>query len=97
MAKQEKTKPEIDPNQVMLGQLAIQIAEREERINGDGSPRRTEVVLADAGLTLAEIAALTGKSYDTVKTTVRRARQRTAQPAGRGRRTTPTEELQNAA
>jgi DNA-binding NarL/FixJ family response regulator len=96
MAKQEKTIPAIDPNQVMLGLLAIQIAEREERI-GDGSPRRTEVVLADAGLTLAEIAALTGKNYETVKTTVRRARQRTAQPAGRGRRTTRTEELQNAA
>ena len=54
-------------------------------------------MLADAGLSLGDIAALTGRNYETVKTTVRRARQRTAQPAGRGRRTTPTEELQNAA
>ncbi len=54
-------------------------------------------MLADAGLTLAEIAALTGKNYETVKTTVRRARQRTGQAAGRGQRTTDMEELQNAA
>ncbi len=97
MARQEMTNPAIDPNRVMLGLLAIQIAEREERIGGDVSPRRTEAVLADAGLTLAEIAALTNKNYDTVKTTVRRARQRSAEAAGRGRRTTRTEELENAA
>ena len=97
MAKQEKPSTGIELNQVMLGLLAIHIAEREERIDGDGSPRRTEVVLADAGLTLAEIAALTGKNYDTVKTTVRRARQRSAQGSGRGRRTSQREELENAA
>jgi len=40
------------------------------------SARPTEAVLADAGLSLAEIAQLTGRKYETVKTNLRRHRER---------------------
>jgi DNA-directed RNA polymerase specialized sigma24 family protein len=53
--------------------VALQIADRQERVS-DAPARPVEVVLADAGLGLAEIAALTGRKYETVKTTIRRAR-----------------------
>jgi len=44
----------------------------------DGRPvsAKTEVVLADAGLTNEEIAVVTGKSADTVRKSVERARKR---------------------
>lgn len=53
--------------------VALQIADRQERVS-DAPARPVEVVLADAGVGLAEIAALTGRKYETVKTTIRRAR-----------------------
>jgi DNA-directed RNA polymerase specialized sigma24 family protein len=70
----------------MVGILAILIAEREDRLAKTDDPRRTEVVLADAGLSLSEIAMLTGRKYESVKTTIRRARDRTAKPSGDGHR-----------
>jgi DNA-directed RNA polymerase specialized sigma24 family protein len=55
--------------------VALQIADRQERIAGADDPRPTDVVLADAGLALGDIAQLTGRNYEAVKTTIRRARQ----------------------
>lgn len=46
--------------------VALMSADREMR-SGDQEARRTEVVLAEAGLTIADIAAISGKKYDTVK------------------------------
>lgn len=59
---------------VLSGILALLIDEREQRTAGDKSAVRTEVLLADAGLPLDAIAALTGRNYDTVRMAVSRGR-----------------------
>lgn len=58
---------------LLLGILALLAADRDDR-REDAAPRKTEVVLADAGFSLTEIASLLGKNRETVKSTVRRAR-----------------------
>ena len=53
--------------------VALQVADREERTESD--PRhRSEVVLSDVGLNLNDIALLTRKKYETVKSTLRRSK-----------------------
>jgi hypothetical protein len=50
----------------------------------DSSPgKRPEVVLADVGMTIGQIARLTGRNYETVKSTLRRARSRSGATAVR--------------
>lgn len=61
--------------------VALQIAERQERMSPD-TPRLTELVLADAGLSLADISTLTGRKYEAVKTTIRRGREAAAKSDG---------------
>jgi DNA-directed RNA polymerase specialized sigma24 family protein len=68
------TENRIELDRVVTASLALQIAEREERTSDPADHRRTELILADAGLTLGEIAALTGRNYETVKAAIRRAR-----------------------
>ena len=63
----------------MAGILALLIDEREQRTADDKDAVRTEVLLADAGLTLDEIAALTGRKYDTVRMAVSRGRAKRKQ------------------
>ena len=72
-----------DPESVTLLKplVALQIAERQERMSPD-APRPTELVLADAGLSLADISTLTGRKYETVKTTIRRGREAAAKSDG---------------
>ena len=62
-------------------------AEREDRLEPSANgARRTEVVLAGAGLSNSEIAALLDKKPDTVKKTIQRARQATKdKPTGKGK------------
>lgn len=56
----------------MAGVLALLVEEREERIKGDRSATKTEVVLANAGLSYDDIAAVTGKKPDAVRMAVTR-------------------------
>ena len=63
--------------------VALQIAERNDRHTQE-TPRPSEVILADAGLGLPDIATLTGRKYEAVKATIRRARE--AKPAKKGRK-----------
>jgi DNA-directed RNA polymerase specialized sigma24 family protein len=65
----------LDIEQALCGLLAVAIAEREERLGTGGPTRRTEVVLADAGLSYGAIASLTGKKRDSVRKSVERARK----------------------
>jgi DNA-directed RNA polymerase specialized sigma24 family protein len=65
----------LDQNKALAGVLGLLIAEREERLNEQKDPRKTEIVLADAGLGIGEIAKLMGKKYDAVKQAVRRGRK----------------------
>lgn len=59
---------------VMRAVLALLADEREARIANDKEARKTEVLLADAGFSIGEIATLLGKKYESVKTTLRRSR-----------------------
>jgi len=59
---------------VMRSVLALLADERESRIANDKDARKTEMLLADAGFSIGEIATLLGKKYDTVKATLRRGR-----------------------
>jgi hypothetical protein len=67
-------KAEVSPSELLLrALLAIEVADREDRLKGR-QPRPTELILADAGLSLADTAALTGKNYQAVQKAVRRSR-----------------------
>jgi len=63
--------------------LAIQIADREERLAGT-TGRRTELILIDAGLSIGEVAALTGKNYQAVQKAAVRAKAKAAAQASEG-------------
>lgn len=58
----------------LAAMLALLVADREERAAPDSPKRKTEVILASAGLTAAEIAPLVGKKYDAVAKTIQRAK-----------------------
>jgi len=70
MADKENGNP---TDRLLSGVLAMLVAERDDRLK-DNEPRPSEVILADAGFTVAEIAALTGRKYETVKSALRRSK-----------------------
>ncbi len=74
---------ELDLTAALRGLLALQAAERNERL-GNADPRRTEVILADAGLSAVAIATVTGKKPDTVRKSIERARKKPAEGASDG-------------
>jgi DNA-directed RNA polymerase specialized sigma24 family protein len=65
---------ELDQDKALAGVLGLLVAEREERLNDKKDPRKTEVILADAGLAIGDIAKLMGKNYEAVKMAIRRGR-----------------------
>lgn len=73
----------LDTATALTGLLALLAAARDDQATEPEDRRRTEVVLADAGLTLVQISAITGRKYEAVKTTVRRARASQAAPKRR--------------
>jgi hypothetical protein len=68
------TETQPDVTTLLRALVALQIAERQDR-SGSDPGRPSELVLADAGIGLPDIAALTGRKYEAVKATVRRARE----------------------
>ena len=72
----------VTPDHVRYAHFALYVHDRDVRLF-DAEPRRSEVVLADAGLSITAIAALTGRSYEAVKTTVRRARSASSTTAAK--------------
>ena len=66
--------------QAMSGILALLAAEREERVNLDKGlakgPRKTEVILADSGMSPTQIATVLGKKGKLVSQTIIRARKK---------------------
>jgi DNA-directed RNA polymerase specialized sigma24 family protein len=68
------TTPELQVDQSMAGVLALLVAEREERLLEGGQPRKTEAILASAGLLPTQIASLTGKNPDAVRKAIQRSR-----------------------
>jgi DNA-directed RNA polymerase specialized sigma24 family protein len=65
----------------MRGMVALLAADRDDRID-DGPPRRSEIVLADAGFSAQEIAKITGRNYEAVRSSLRRH----AKPAAKSAR-----------
>lgn len=59
---------------IMLGILALLAAERDERQDDTAKARRTEVILAAAGMSAGEIGKVLGKSRDAVRMTIARAK-----------------------
>lgn len=72
--KNSKDRRAITVESAMAGILALLIDERDYRTAEDKDAVRTEVLLADAGLSLDEIATMTGRQYDTVRMAVKRGR-----------------------
>jgi DNA-directed RNA polymerase specialized sigma24 family protein len=65
---------------VLKAILALLIDERETKAAERPTQRKTEVVLADSGLSASEIAALMGKQPSAVRMAISRARK--AKPSG---------------
>lgn len=64
----------IDPFKAMAGVLALMVEEREARLGSDGNAVKTEVLLAQAGLSNEEIATVMGKKPDAVRMAIQRAK-----------------------
>jgi DNA-directed RNA polymerase specialized sigma24 family protein len=72
MPKQDRE--QIGSDEALAGVLALLVAEREDRNSDDGEKRKTEVVLATAGLTAGQIAGLMGKKVGAVRKAIQRGR-----------------------
>jgi DNA-directed RNA polymerase specialized sigma24 family protein len=66
---------DISPEKAIVALLALAVAEREERIDPDLVGRKTETILAEAGLSYGQISAVTGKKPDAVRMAVTRAKK----------------------
>jgi hypothetical protein len=56
------------------GILALLVEAREARVKDDKNAAKTEVLLRKAGLSLEDIAAVTGKTYDAVRVSLQRSK-----------------------
>jgi DNA-binding NarL/FixJ family response regulator len=83
VTKKQKKPLELPHEKAAAGLLALQLEDRETRIDEKHKPRRSEVVLSAAGLNNSEIAALLGKEPNTVRMTITRA---TKKPKRRARK-----------
>jgi DNA-directed RNA polymerase specialized sigma24 family protein len=84
MPEKQREIEQLAPEKILLGILALLAAERDERVD-DATPRKTEVVLAEAGFGPREAAQLTGKDYESVRGHIRRAREAAEKSNGRKR------------
>jgi DNA-directed RNA polymerase specialized sigma24 family protein len=66
--------PEFTTEKLLVGLVALAVADREAPADATSEPRRAEVVLNSVEWTIGEIAYVTGRKYEAVKATIRRAR-----------------------
>lgn len=66
----------IDLNTSMAALLRLAVAEREERADPELAKRKVELLLAEAGLSYAKIATVTGKNPDAVRKLIGRAQSK---------------------
>jgi DNA-directed RNA polymerase specialized sigma24 family protein len=66
--------PEITVEKLLVGLVALAAADRDTAFDTAAEPRRTDVVLNSVGWTIGEIAYVTGRKYEAVKATIRRAK-----------------------
>jgi hypothetical protein len=82
----------LDLGKAITALIALQIADREDRLDHERAPRPTEEILVNSGgLTYTEVSQLTGKGYEAVKGIVRRARGRGSVAKTSGDSATPAE------
>lgn len=62
-------------DEALAGILALLVADREERLVDSREPVKTEVLLANAGVSVDGIVKVTGKTRDAVRKTLQRARK----------------------
>jgi hypothetical protein len=60
----------------VAGLLALVVDARERWTQEDKTATKTEVILAKAGLSLEDIAAVTGKNYNAVRMTIARSKEK---------------------
>src|SRR5437868_2379140 len=78
MAKRSAAEVSVGPPPVektMAAVLGLLIADRDERLGSSASPRKTESILAAAGLGIGDIAVITGKKYKAVQMAIARAKR----------------------
>lgn len=76
MAKAKNEPLQVDQSRALTGVLTLLAADREERLEADTEKRmtRTELVLAQGGLTATEIARLLNKPEAGVRKAIQRGR-----------------------
>jgi len=62
----------ISLDSAMAGILALLVDERERLLAGDKDSVKTEVLLSRSGMSIDDIARVTGKKYDAVRMAIRR-------------------------
>ena len=70
----KRERHQISPDSAMAGVLALLVDEREERTKDSKEARKTELILAEAGLTPDDIAAVMDKNVGAVRKTIQRGR-----------------------
>lgn len=70
----KKKQQQIAVESSMAGVLALLVEEREERTKESKSAQKIEVLLSTAGMSVDDIAAVTGKKQDTVRKAIQRGR-----------------------
>lgn len=73
-AQAKKAQHHVTADAALAGLLALLIDERDERVRESKTARKTEVVLATAGMSIDDIAAVTGKKRDAVRMAIQRGR-----------------------
>jgi DNA-directed RNA polymerase specialized sigma24 family protein len=73
-AGEDRRLPALDAS--VAGVLALLVDARERWLTQDKAAVKTEVLLAGAGLSLEDIAAVTGKNYNAVRMTIARSREK---------------------
>jgi len=76
VTSRSKEKHQISPDAAVAGVLALLVEARESRTKDDKSAVKTEILLANAGLSNDDIAAVTGKTADAVRKTLERANKK---------------------
>jgi DNA-directed RNA polymerase specialized sigma24 family protein len=72
--KRNEERHRITAESALAGILALLVEDREERARDDKDARKIEVLLAAAGLSNEDIAAVTGKNANAVRVALHRAK-----------------------
>lgn len=74
-ARTSREKHQLTTGAGAAGILALLVDAREARVKDDKDATKTEVLLDNAGLSLDDIAAVTGKKYDAIRVSLQRSRR----------------------